>query len=361
MGWIQEELTKRHLPDLLAGAGEAAGFAARRKEIQALLLEQEYGAFPPVPEKLSFSVTGETAPAFGGTALKTQICAQTVFPDGQTFSFPFVSYIPSEGDALPAFVHISFHRDPDASLPREEICDNGFALFTFCVDDVQTNDQMGDFSNGLGSILFPDGRRGPAGASKLTMWAWAAMRVMDYVQTCSRVDGSSVAVVGHSRLGKTALIAGGWDERFSFVISNDSGCGGAALSRGKTGETIAFMSEVLWFWYCENFLEYEGDPARLPFDQHFLLSLTAPRHLYVASGSEDAWADPASELLGAAAASPAWKLHGLPGLIAPDRPPAAGDVFPNGTVAYHCRKGGHCLSRWDWLRYMEYIRLHRNN
>ena len=361
MSWIQEELERRGLPDLLRGAEDAGSFAARRGEIRKLLAEREYGKLPPAPVRVDFEEE-EPQPFGGGTAVLTRVRVTSTLPDGQTFTFPFSAMVPAGGDSIPAFVHINFWPDiPDKYMPSEEISDNGFAVFSFSASDVQTDDQMGDFTNGIGPLLFPDGRRGPDGPSKLTMWAWAAMRVMDYVQTQPRIDQSTVAVVGHSRMGKTALITGGWDERFRFVISNDSGCGGAALSRGKTGETIAFMSEVLWFWYCENFLEYEGDPARLPFDQHFLLSLAAPRHLYVASGSEDAWADPAGEFLGAAAASPAWAIHGLPGLIAPDRPPEPGDVFHEGYIGYHCRRGGHFLSRWDWLRFMEYIRLHRND
>ena len=360
MGWINDELSRRKLPELLEGVKTAEDFMSRRKEIQKLLEEEEYGHFPPKPVNISFKETSSNSHFAAGHAVLSTVEITSTFPDGQEFTFPVRCAVPKKGDDLPAFVHIAFTDLPvDKYMPTEEIIDNGFAVFAFCIDDVQTNDHLGDFSNGLGPILFPDGHRGPHGASKLTMWAWAAMRVMDYIETLKRIDKSSVAVMGHSRLGKTALIAGGWDERFQYVFSNDSGCGGAALSRCKTGETLEFMSNVLWFWYDEKFLTYEGDPFAMPFDQHFLIALSAPRHVVIASASLDDWAHPAGEYLGAVAASPAWELFGKKGLVGPDRAPEAGDTFYEGDVGYHCRDGVHFLSRYDWNHYMDYIRLHR--
>ncbi len=359
MSWIKNELESRKLPDLLCGADTPEAFKARQEEIRTLLLEEEYGVFPPKPDAVRFEVTGEASGFCAGHAPLRKVTAHCTLPGGTVFSFPFSCVIPVSETPVPAFVHINFTPNvPDRYMPSEEIADNGFAVFSFFADDIVTNDQAGDFANGLGPILFPDGHRGPTGASKLTMWAWGAMRVMDYVMTLDCIDKKNVAVIGHSRMGKTAMIAGGFDERFSFVISNDSGCAGAALSRGKTGETIAFMNRVWWFWHCENYLKYNGDPFALPFDQHFLAALTAPRNLYIGSADMDDWADPKGEYLGGMAASPAWELFGLRGLVGEDRPPETGDVFHEGTIGYHLRQGEHYLSRWDWQRYMEYIRLH---
>lgn len=359
MSWIKTELEKRKLPDLLCGADTPETFKARQEEIKKLLLEEEYGLFPPKPVDIRFEVTGENANFCCGHAPLRNVTAHCTLPGGTVFSFPFSCVIPVSEIPVPAFVSINFSPNvPDKYMPSEEIADNGFAVFSFFADDIVTNDQDGDFANGIGPILFPDGYRGPTGASKLTMWAWGAMRIMDYVMTLDCIDKKNVAVIGHSRMGKTAMIAGGFDERFSFVISNDSGCAGAALSRGKTGETIAFMNRVWWFWHCENYLKYNGDPFALPFDQHFLAALTAPRNLYIGSASLDDWADPRGEYLGGMAASPAWELFGLKGLVGEDRPPETGDIFHEGSIGYHLREGEHYLSRWDWLRYMEYIRLH---
>ncbi len=360
MKWIQDELTRRKLPDLLNGASTPEEFAARREEIKALLIDQCYGEFPPAPEKVDFEIVKDD-PFCAGHATLQEILAHCTLPGGKVFSFKFFAVIPTRGDNFPAFVHINFRPDvPDRYMPSEELCDNGFAVFSFWCNELNTDDHAGDFSNGIASLLFPDGKRGDTGASKLTMWAWGAMRVMDYIQTLDCIDKKNIAVVGHSRMGKTAMIAGGFDERFAFVISNDSGCGGAALHRGKNGETIAFMSQVLWFWHCENYLKYNGDASALPFDQHFLAALTCPRKLYIASGSMDDWADPTSEYLCGFAASPAWALFGEKGLVGEDRPPVAEDVYHEGSIGYHCRHGRHYLSRWDWLRFMEYIRKHYN-
>jgi hypothetical protein len=177
------------------------------------------------------------------------------------------------------------------------------------------------------------------------------MRVMDYVMTLDCIDRKNVAVIGHSRMGKTALIAGGFDERFSFVISNDSGCAGAALNRGKTGEPVSITDEVLWFWHCENHLKYNGDAFAMPFDQHFLLALTAPRNLYIGSASLDDWADPKGEYLAAYHAGPVYRLFGKDPLESPV--PPIPDTPVGTDVSYFLRTGKHALLPADWLHYLD--------
>ena len=181
------------------------------------------------------------------------------------------------------------------------------------------------------------------------------MRALDFLLEQPQIDPKHIAAAGHSRLGKTALLASAMDERFGAVCSNNSGCGGAAISRGKGGETAERIYSVFPFWFCRRFEGWSREIEKLPFDQHLLLALTAPRLLYVTSAAEDAWADPDSEYLGCLAASRAWEAMGLRGLAGPDRPPRAGERFAEGAVGYHLRPGSHYFSRRDWQGFLRFL------
>ena len=135
-----------------------------------------------------------------------------------------------EGKPVPCFIYISFtDRIPDLSFPAEEILDNGFAVLHFCYQDVTSDD--GDFANGLAGVIYPDGKREKTQCGKIGLWAWAASRVMDYAVTLPQIDHERVGIVGHSRLGKTALLAGALDERIFCTFANDSG-----LQRRSAGQ-----------------------------------------------------------------------------------------------------------------------------
>ena len=186
-------------------------------------------------------------------------------------------------------------------------------------------------------------RRGRGGAS----------RALDYLEIDKNVDASRVAVIGHSRGGKAALWAGATDPRFALVSSNCSGSTGAALSRGKTGETITQINTQFPHWFSTKYKSFNNHPEALPLDQHWLLAAVAPRLLYVVSAHEDGWADPESEFLGAVAASPAYELLGQKGLVTSNL--AQTDVpLTEGRIGYHRRTGKHGLTLWDWGRLMDF-------
>ena len=190
------------------------------------------------------------------------------------------------------------------------------------------------------------------------MWAWGAQRVLDYANTIpEKLDLDCVTVCGHSRLGKTALLAGATDERFTFSYSNDSGCSGAAIARGTSegGERVADICRNFPFWFCENYKNYCNNEDNMPFDQHYLVASIAPRKVLIGSAALDKWADPLSEMLCCVASSDAFNNS----FKYEDRPPQVDDKFFGGDIGYHMRAGLHYFSRLDWLRLIEFINLHR--
>ncbi|HBN83304.1 MAG TPA: hypothetical protein DDZ89_05615 [Clostridiales bacterium] len=358
---LNGELIRRGVPDvLMLDHGKKVvcreDWAKRRQEIIQLLCSEEYGFPPSQPIDWSYELLSEEKNFCAGNVTLTKILLKLKLKNNE-FSFPFYSAIPNDMDKkVPAFVHICFRDSiPDKYMPTEEICDNGFAVFSFCYHDI-VPDRKDGLSEGLGAVMYPEGKRNPDDCGTIMLWAWAASRVMDYVQTLESIDLSNIAVVGHSRLGKTALLAGGLDERFAYIISNDSGCSGAAITREKTGEHIVHITKSFPHWFCQNYVRYVGNEDHLPFDQHFLLALSAPRKVYVASATLDTWADPDSEYLSCVAASPVYELLGFKGFIHGDQYPKGWDTYHEGNIAYHLRTGTHYFGRYDWNRYMEYIK-----
>ncbi len=306
-----------------------------REEMMKILQEEEYGFLPPAPEKLTFTREENVIPNFcAGKAPCDRITAHCRI-NGRDFSFPFDAVIPVKGEKLPFFIHINFRPDnPDRYMPTEELIDNGFAVFSFCYNDVTQDD--GDFTDKMAGILYPDGRREPDDPGKIAMWAWAAQRVMDYAVTMKgKLDLTRSVVCGHSRLGKTALLCAAMDERFAYAYSNESGCSGASYTRGKRGEHVKDICDRFPFWFCENYQKYADHEDEMPFDQHFLLASIAPRHVFIGSAEEDIWADPEAEKKSVELVRP---------------------LFPKGHIGYHVREGIHYFSRTDWLRLMAFVK-----
>ncbi|MBE6662577.1 MAG: hypothetical protein E7606_04765 [Ruminococcaceae bacterium] len=337
-------------------------WASVRRKYLDILLAEEYGTPLPAPDSVTFEEMPfdyRSFPSLAGKATCRKVIAHTVI-GGKEFSFPFMATIPVGEGKFPFFVFNNFSPNiPDKYFPTEEIIDNGFAVLSMFYQDVTTDDR--DFSNGLAGIVTPEEAqsdltlRAPNAPGKIAMWAWANMRLLDYAATNPSLDMSNAAVIGHSRLGKTALLTGALDERFRFVIANNAGCSGDAITRKKQGEHIKDISRMFPFWFCENYKKY-ADESLLTFDQHMLVATIAPRHFLSGAAVGDGWADPESQLLSCRAASVAWEQLGKKGLVAPDRYAEVGEQFPEGNISYHLRDGLHYLSRYDWNVYMNYIK-----
>ncbi len=329
----------------------------RRLEMLELLREYSYGRGPRVTVKKvwgKFISSEWNCYAFKVKNERVEVFFETEFG---TASFPVEFFIPKNVEKPPVFLHLAFGNVPNKYIPVEEITDAGYALCVVFYKDIVNDNDFADFSDGLGAYFGMTSERRPDEWGKIGLWSFGASRVLDYIETRDDVDAKRVAVIGHSRLGKTALWCGAQDERFAAVISNNSGYGGAASSKHGKGERVADFIRVGSFdWFCENFKLFRDEKEDFkPYDQSFLLALIAPRYLLVGSAEDDSGADPESEFLTTCHASCAWELFGKEGIITPDRLPMAGDSFDDGSIHYHLRSYGHFLSREDWGKYIQFL------
>lgn len=355
---LKEEIDSLRLPKLLEFNNgnyvkNIEEWEKRREEIKEILCQEEYGDLiknKHVP--ITYELIEENDKYCGAKFIYREILLTLHLEQGE-YSFPVKISIPKQEVLCPAFLHISFFDEfPNQYLPVEEICDNGFAVISFCYTDITSDDN--DFNNGLSKNFFNNENSRSFG--KISLWAWAASHVMDYMYHIPEIDKENIAIVGHSRLGKTALLASAFDERFKYTISNDAGQSGDSLSRGKTGEHIKEICDRFPFWFTPKYYNYIDKEELLPFDQHFLLALIAPRNLYIASASDNMWADPHSQFLACIATNPIYNLYNLSGLVNNDIYPNIGQQFCEGDVGYHLRKGWHYLSRYDWNMFIKYIK-----
>ena len=348
-------LQERKIPPLPPARNPEEAAKAQRI-LYEKMRDRLYGTAPPPPERVEGRLLSSDGEGFAGKAIHAAYELSFDAPGGKA-GFPFTYLAPNDGKKHPFFVNISFMKEvPCRYLPAEEILDRGYGVATFCYQDVSRD---GPEFDGIAPLYFTD-RAKPDAWGKIGIWAFAASRVLDFILTLPEVDPGRVAVIGHSRLGKTALWAGANDPRFALVISNESGCGGAALNRGKVGETLSGMTDVFPYWFSPAMQNLRGvKPEELDFDAHELLAQIAPRYLLVGSAQKDEWADPESEMLACRAASPMWDAYGVPGFLCDAVRPVTGEVFRDGRIGYHERAGAHFMSRTDWNIYMDYRDRHR--
>ena len=344
--------------------------SVRRPEIVKMLLEEEYGVRPVErPSDLSFSEVAAPEECYGGKAIRKRIKATYSGPGG-TGEMNFSVWIPKRATPAPVFIHSS-PRPADTAdrvdgprptywIPVDDIVSRGFAVAAYCNQEVAEDWKGADIATtGVFKVFGPQNllNRKPAEWGIISAWAWGMSRILDWVENEPLLDAKKVAAVGLSRNGKTALVAGAFDTRFAMTVSCCSGCSGAKLNHILLWESEHIKDiMVAKKWFAPNYAKYiDRDMAPdMPFDQHFLLALVAPRLLYVSSASEDPWAGQRGEFAALELASPVWKrLYGMPGLVAHGFPKV--DVPLNaGNLGYHIRDGFHDITRYDWRCYMDF-------
>ncbi|MDR6571325.1 glucuronyl esterase domain-containing protein [Chitinophaga ginsengisegetis] len=384
-----------HLPDVLrTQSGKEINTVAdwekiRRPEITALFEKNVQGKTPVKNIPLRFVPLSVSHNALNGTATRKQV--RVYFSRNEKYYMDILLYLPNKKNKpVPVFVGLNFggnqvvNADTGILISKrwvkyatepayknhlgtaasrgvqsndwcvEKIIAAGYGVATVYYGDLQP-DSVNSVNAGVAPLFYTKGQKEPAADEwgAIGVWAWGLSRVLDYMETDGDIDAKKVIVIGHSRLGKTALWAGAQDQRFAMVISNNSGEGGAAITRRKYGETIAVMNKAFPHWFCGNFKKYNDKEDELPVDFHELIALIAPRPVYIASASQDQWADPLGEYLSGWYATPVYALYGLKGLSTPV-PPGISQPVGDGVIGYHLRKGEHAITPYDWDQYIRF-------
>lgn len=387
VNYTESKILPYTLPDpLLMPNGKRVESVEQWMEIQRpylyhLFEKNVYGRYPRQPIAIHYQIRESSNDALGGIATRKQI---RIFlkPDDSSVYIDVLMYLPNQvKKPVPVFLGLNFHGNaaiqPDphillsensffshqkkagknpvrgnksSSWPVTTIINNGFGIVTACYSDIEPDNKDG-WKTGIRTTMQDILKIKPQEWGAIGAWAWGLSRILDYLEKDPDVNAQKVAVLGHSRLGKTALWAGASDTRFSIVISNDSGEGGAALARRWFGETHKIITTAFPWWFSEAYNK-EDNVFTLPVDQHELLALIAPRPLYVATASLDPWSDPKGMFLAAWHAGSVYHLFDEEGLGTNSMPPVDHPI--GHTIGFHLRTGKHGLTSYDWEQYLKF-------
>jgi hypothetical protein len=357
----------------------------RRPELKALFQHYMYGEIPPAPAKVSATIEHEDRTAFGGKATLKEIALAVGPPEVPPIHLLLV--VPNRRSGpVPVFVGLNFSgnhslvSDPKVRIPTawmypgyagvrehhateagrnafadswalEQSIDRGYAVATFYNGDIDPD--RPDERGGLRPYLKTIGSAtGPQECGTIAAWAWGLLRAVDYLVTDKDIDPKRIAAFGHSRLGKTVLLAAAFDERIALAIPHQAGCGGTAPSRGKVGESVKQINDHFPHWFCGEFKEFNGRPERLPFDQNCLAALVAPRPVLFSNAVEDTWANPKGQFEVLRSAEAVYHLLGATGIEAKEFPPVG--TLAGGTLGYFIRPGKHSTTPKDWKVFLDF-------
>ncbi|HVS97209.1 MAG TPA: glycoside hydrolase family 88 protein [Puia sp.] len=334
----------------------------RRPATYRLFEKDVYGRMPTVKIPVTYTTTSVDGHALGGTAIRRDITLHFLKNDTSA-RLHMALYLPKGARRVPVFVSYSFmpldQVEASSQWPLKDILARGYGVAVAWYWDIEP-DRADGWQTGIRTKLAAALQIEPYEWSAIGAWAWGLSRMADYVESQPQADPHRLIVIGHSRLGKTALWAGASDTRFAMVVSNESGEGGAALAKRDYGETVDIINDKFPWWFVPAYKQYGSNTAAMPFDQFMLLALIAPRPLYVASAEGDQWSDPKGEFLSAHLATPVYHLFSEKGIETGVMPPL-GHPVGDGYIRYHIRSGKHDITPYDWSQYMNFadVRLRR--
>lgn len=393
VNYEEEKAGNYTLPDLLTTAdGKRVTDAKtwtkkRRPEILKLVEETQFGKMPPAPKNMRFDVFDKGTEVFSGKAIRKQV---TIYFDKNDteHKMTLLIYLPAKAKTkVPMLLNISFsapnqtvddagvkigeiwnregkkvkadQKSPFGKMNVEQFVDAGFGFATVYYGDIEPDFKDG-IKFGIRGKYLKNGQTEPANDEwgAISAWAWGLSRAMDYFEKDKQIDAKRIAVQGASRLGKTVLWTGIFDERFKMVIASISGEGGAAISRRNYGETTAHITHPTRYIYqfAQNYHSYSNRNNDLPFDAHFLVALLAPRPLLLQTGSTDYWSDPKGEFLSAIEATRIYKLFGATGIETNEMPKPNDTSLLFNKLGYFMHDGGHTVTPEDWKHFIEYMK-----
>lgn len=338
----------------------------RRPEIVELFAGHVYGDMPHHFDSIEFNIVSEDSTALEGKATAKEVDI-VITRNGNSLPIHLNLLIPNKVEKPVPVTVLLNHRGQDNMdisrqlkedfWPAEYILEREYAAVVFNVEDVADDDPE-TYTEDVLETLYPEQLEMKDGMRALSAWAWGAMRVMDYLETDDDVDQSRAMIVGHSRGGKAALWTGANDERWAITVANESGAGGAALSKRRFGETVRIINEGFPYWFTPNFEEYNDRESELPLDQHMLVASIAPRGVYITAAEEDLWADPRGMYLSLLHASEVWeKIYGI-SIPLGEQMPFINNPTDNPYTGYHIRNGEHDLKLYDWEQFLNFADRH---